>query len=52
MITKNEHGIVQIWDDEKILEENIKFLKTPTKKVTFPIGLGIQKIIDDLITQI
>ena len=41
--------IVKIWDDEKILEENINFLKTKTKPVTFPASDYIKNIIQDLI---
>ena len=41
--------IVQIWDDENIIEDNIHFLRTPTKKVTFPLSPFIKQIIEDLI---
>ena len=41
--------IVKIWDEEKILVENIKFLKLKTKKVTFPASQFIHDIINDLL---
>ena len=41
--------IVKIWEDGKIIEENIKFLKKPTKKVRFPLTDHIHQIIKDLI---
>lgn len=42
-------NIVKIWDDEKILKENINFLKTKTKPVTFPASDYIKSIVQDLI---
>ena len=42
--------IVKIWDDEKILKENINFLKTKTKPVTFPASDYIKNIIRRYIT--
>lgn len=42
-------NIVKIWDDERILKENIIFLKTKTKPVTFPASNYIKNIIQDLI---
>jgi len=41
--------IVKIWDQNKISEDNIKFLKERTKKVTFPTSLFINDVINDLI---
>ena len=41
--------IVKIWDEEKISNDNIHFLKLKTKKVTFPISPFISEIIQDLI---
>ncbi len=41
--------IVKIWDEGKISNENIKFLKLKTKKVTFPASPFITDIIQDLI---
>ena len=41
--------IVTIWDDNKILKENINFLQTKTKAVTFPASDFIKNIIQDLI---
>ena len=37
--------IVKIWDEGKISNENIKFLKLKTKKVTFPASPFITDII-------
>jgi len=41
--------IVKIWDDEKLLEENVKFLRQPTKKVILPASDKTKLIIQDLI---
>ena len=41
--------IVKIWDEQKILVDNIEFLQLKTKKVTFPISPFINKIIKNLI---
>ena len=41
--------IVKIWDDGKISNSNIEFLKLKTKKVTFPLSPFINQIIQDLI---
>ena len=41
--------IIAIWDDNKILKENISFLQTKTKPVIFPASDFIKKIKDDLI---
>jgi len=41
--------IVKIWDNGKISNSNIKFLKLKTKKVTFPLSPFINQIIQDLI---
>tara|TARA_B100001750_G_scaffold111177_1_gene87817 strand:+ start:298 stop:939 length:642 start_codon:yes stop_codon:yes gene_type:complete len=41
--------IVAIWDENKILKENIKFLQTKTKTVTFPASDFIKNIVQDLI---
>ena len=41
--------LVKVWDGKKIIEENIQFLKQPTKKVNFPLSDYIQNIIKDLI---
>ena len=41
--------ILKIWDDEKLLIDNIKFLKTPTKKVILPVSDTTKQIIQDLI---
>jgi len=41
--------IIAIWDDNKILKENISFLQTKTKAVIFPASDFIKKIKDDLI---
>ena len=42
-------NIVKIWDEENLSEENVKFLKLKTKKVTFPASDFIKNIIEDLI---
>tara|TARA_B100000427_G_C15463750_1_gene575268 strand:- start:226 stop:867 length:642 start_codon:yes stop_codon:yes gene_type:complete len=42
-------NIVKIWDGENLSEENVKFLKLKTKKVTFPASDFIKNIIEDLI---
>lgn len=41
--------IVKIYDDKNIIEENIQFLRTPTKEVTFPLSPFIKQIIEDLV---
>ena len=41
--------IVKIWDEGKISNSNIEFLKLKTKKVTFPLSPFINQIIQDLI---
>ena len=42
-------NIVKIWDGENLSEENVKFLKLKTKKITFPASDFIKTIITDLI---
>ena len=42
-------NIVKIWDEKNLSEENVKFLKLKTKKVTFPASEFIKNIIQDLI---
>ena len=44
-------NIVKIWDGENLSEENVKFLKLKTKKVTFPASDFIKTIIQDLINK-
>lgn len=41
--------IIKVWDKGEMLEENIKFLLTPTKTVKFPLSNKDRLIIDDLI---
>ena len=41
--------IVTIWDGKKLLNKNINFLRTPTKKVHLPASDSIKNIIQDLI---
>tara|TARA_B100001142_G_scaffold245951_1_gene245525 strand:- start:280 stop:921 length:642 start_codon:yes stop_codon:yes gene_type:complete len=41
--------IVKIWDEDKISENNVKFLKKRTKKVTFPTSSFINDVINDLV---
>ena len=48
MAIKNQ-DLVKVWDGKKIIEENIQFLKQPTKKVNFPLSDHIHNIIKDLI---
>ena len=48
MAAKNQ-DLVKVWDGKKIIEENIQFLKQPTKKVNFPLSEYIYNIIQDLI---
>ena len=48
MPIRNE-DLVKIWDGKELIEENIQFLKKPTKKVIFPLSDYIQDIIQDLI---
>ena len=40
--------IVKAWEGETLLEENVKFLSQPLKKVQFPLSEHTQKIITDL----
>ena len=40
--------IIKVWDKGEMLEENIKFLMTPTKPVNFPLNDNDRVIIDDL----
>ena len=42
-------NIVKIWDEGKIIDDNLKFLKLKTKNVTFPASDFIKNIIQDLI---
>jgi len=42
-------NIVKIWDEEKIIDDNVNFLKLKTKNVTFPASDFIKTIIQDLI---
>ena len=48
MAIRNQ-DLVKVWDGKKLIEENIQFLKTPTKNVNFPLSDHIKSIIDDLI---
>mgnify|MGYP001170504964 FL=1 len=48
MAIRNQ-DLVKVWDGKKLIEENIQFLKTPTKKVNFPLSDHIKSIIDDLV---
>jgi len=41
--------IITIWDEYKLLKENINFLQTKTKNVTFPASDFIKNIVQDLI---
>jgi len=42
-------NIVRIWEEGKIINDNVKFLKLKTKNVTFPASDFIKNIIQDLI---
>ncbi len=42
-------NLIKVWDGKKIIEENIQFLKKPTKKVNFPLSDYINNIIKDLV---
>ena len=48
MAVRNEN-LVKIWDGKRLIEENIQFLKKPTKKINFPLSDYIKDIIQDLI---
>lgn len=48
MTVKNQ-DLVKVWDGKELIEESIQFLKTPTKKVDFPLSENIKSIIGDLI---
>ena len=41
--------LVKVWNDGELIEENIQFLKEPTKKVAFPLSEHVHSIIQDLI---
>ena len=41
--------IVRTWDNDRLIEENIDFLKQRTKKVQFPLTERSRQIIQDLI---
>ena len=46
-ILKENEDLVKVWDGKDLIEENIQFLKQPTKKVNFPLSDYIQNIIKD-----
>ena len=48
MTIKNK-DLVKVWDKGELVETNIEFLTTPTKKVNFPLSNEIRSIIEDLI---
>ena len=48
MAIRNQ-DLVKVWDGKKLIEENIQFLKTPTKKVNFPLSDHTKSIIDYLV---
>ena len=41
--------LVEVWDGENLIENNITFLKRNTKEVHLPISSTDQKILDDLL---
>ena len=44
-----DQEIVRVWDGESLINENIDFLRTPTKIVKFPLSKEVDSIISDLI---
>ena len=48
MSVRNQ-DLVKVWNDGELIEENIQFLKEPTKKVAFPLSEHVYSIIQDLI---
>ena len=44
-----ETDLVKIWDGKKVDKDNIDFLRTPTKEVTFPLSNHVKQIVNDLI---
>ena len=44
-----DQDIVRVWDGDSLIEQNIKFLRTPTNQVEFPISGHINKIVADLV---
>ena len=41
--------IVKVWNDKELINENINFLRRPTKNIFFPISGTTEQIIKDLI---
>ena len=41
--------IVKVWEGDNLIEQNIEFLRRPTKSVDFPINDHIESIINNLI---
>jgi len=41
--------IVKVWDDGKIIDKNVDFLKEKTKDVFFPLTDNIKSIVNDLL---
>ena len=41
--------IVKVWSNKKLIDENINFLRRPTKNVFFPISRSTEQIIEDLV---
>ena len=48
-MTIKGNELVKVWDDDSLIKENIDFLRTPTKPVSFPLSKQMQHIINDLI---
>tara|TARA_Y100001935_G_C17156794_1_gene433209 strand:- start:226 stop:846 length:621 start_codon:yes stop_codon:yes gene_type:complete len=44
-----DNELVQIWDGQKINTQKIDFLRTPTKKVVFPLSNHVKQVVTDLI---
>ena len=41
--------IVKVWSNKELIDENINFLRRPTKNVFFPISGSTKEIIEDLV---
>ena len=41
--------LIEVWDGEKLLKDNITFLKKTTKEVHLPLSDNNQNILDDLL---
>ena len=48
MAIKNQ-DLIKVWNGKQLIEQNIQFLKKPTKRVEFPLTSHVQSVICDLI---